>query len=297
MGNRLEIAAAIYTDGVYVDKLFSEDLILDARQSDQVLRVGRVIKALQLSSGELSSYYRTLVKEVGSRSADTSHLFPDPVPLDESATVPKLSYLGKLSHSGDYLDILKAGDEEKERPHAIYLAVMASQDAQTAEEQKVVVKFAYRYNETGHRILAKEGLAPQLHHCIPVIGGLNMIIMDYVEGKPLPCSYVPPDYEPIYADVEAAVEVLHSNDLVFGDLRTRNILAKSGGGAMLVDFDWVSQHGKDRYPASWDDSKDWAEGVGRRKLMKKEHDLFMLEKLQKFLEKFKSKTPPHSTDA
>ena len=63
----------------------------------------------------------------------------------------------------------------------------------------------------------------------------------------------------IYEDVERAIALLHSGDLVFGDLRMPNIMVVPGGSGaddgprgMLVDFDWVGAHGSDRYPASLD---------------------------------------------
>lgn len=46
MGTQLEISIGIYTDGVCVDKLLSEDLYLDAWQSDTVLRVCRIFMAV-----------------------------------------------------------------------------------------------------------------------------------------------------------------------------------------------------------------------------------------------------------
>lgn len=85
----------------------------------------------------------------------------------------------------------------------------------------------------------------------------------------------------VYIDVKKAIGLLHNENLVFADLRRANILRKPGGGVMLVDFDWVGEHGKDRYPATWNTRRDTVLGVDKGMLLDKAHDLLMLEKLQK----------------
>src|SRR3954469_2561710 len=56
------------------------------------------------------------------------------------------------------------------------------------------------------------------------------------------------DSERILEDITKAVNLLHERDLVFGDLRSPNILINKQQRAMLVDFDWCEQHTIDRYP-------------------------------------------------
>ena len=80
-----------------------------------------------------------------------------------------------------------------------------------------------------------------------------------------------------------AIGLLHERDLVFGDLRPKNILPKPSRGAMLIDFDWVGKHEVHRYPASWNKNTQ-APGMGRRELMDKAHDLFMLNELWTLLQ-------------
>jgi hypothetical protein len=43
-----------------------------------------------------------------------------------------------------------------------------------------VVKFTAQYHPEAHHLLAAEGLAPVLHACVPVCGGLFMVVMDRV---------------------------------------------------------------------------------------------------------------------
>ena len=118
-----------------------------------------------------------------------------------------------------------------------------------------------------------------------------MVVMDRVEGEmawaTVEASEKKLPYR-IYEDVERAIALLHSGDLVFGDLRTPNIMVVPGGSGlddgprgMLVDFDWVGTHDSDRYPASLDDGlPDWTLGVQRYGIMDKEHDTAMLARLR-----------------
>ena len=147
---------------------------------------------------------------------------------------------------------------------------------------EVVVKFTVKYHEEAHRILTENQLAPKLYFCIPLVGDMHMVIMDYVNSASLFYKNVR-NAGTIYSDVNKAIGLLHERDLVFGDLRLQNILPKPSRGAMLIDFDWVGKHGVDRYPASWNKNTQ-APGVGRRELMDKGHDLFMLSELWTLLQ-------------
>jgi tRNA A-37 threonylcarbamoyl transferase component Bud32 len=93
-----------------------------------------------------------------------------------------------------------------------------------------------------------------------------MVVMDRVHGE-LAWDVVrrsKPILSKVYEDIHNAIELLHSHNLVFGDLRTPNIMVASGSdtGArcrgLLIDFDWIGDHGTTRYPATLDDSLDWA---------------------------------------
>ena len=63
MGTRLEISTAIFTNGIYTDKLMSEDLCIDAWQSETVLRIGRIFKALSLVNAELREFYASILHD------------------------------------------------------------------------------------------------------------------------------------------------------------------------------------------------------------------------------------------
>ena len=153
----------------------------------------------------------------------------------------------------------------------IYTATLGDAD------EEVIVKFTARYSEVAHRLLAMAGLAPRLHSCDRIIGDLYMVVMERVDGKsvwqlreekmPLPAI--------ISEEVSKAVGLLHENNIVFGDLRDPNILyAESKNRVVLVGFDWPGQDGESRYPATFNSSNAWEEGVSPYSIMRKAHDLW-----------------------
>ena len=195
-------------------------------------------------------------------------------------------------------------EDEATRQSGVYLATMAktrstdedsraissSADA-LADSSEVVVKFTARYNPEAHRLVATWGLAPMLRACVPVCGGLFMVVMDRVHGEMAVEAVARGELLPydIYKDIQNAVALLHSHDLVFGDLRIQNIMVVPGGSGsdarprgMLIDFDWVGDHGIGRYPASLDNGlADWtSSGIQRYGIMDKAHDLVMLDKFK-----------------
>ncbi|PCH35651.1 hypothetical protein WOLCODRAFT_166391 [Wolfiporia cocos MD-104 SS10] len=156
--------------------------------------------------------------------------------------------------------------------------------AETNQKVKVVVKFVNQYGKRGHELLAKEGLAPALHYFAPLGGGIYVIVMDFVTGGTIfeaKSESLSPD---ILTDIERAVNLLHTNHLVFGDLRQPNVMVvkREDGrhGAMLIDFDWCGEHGEARYPIQLNKDIDWHSEVVCGGIVAKEHDTYMLSKIR-----------------
>ncbi|KAL4244178.1 hypothetical protein ABKN59_010944 [Abortiporus biennis] len=127
---------------------------------------------------------------------------------------------------------------------------------QGSPEQEVLVKFTARYNPRAHKLLEEAGFAPKLHSCSRVCGELYMVVMDYLDGKTM-WQYSKQDIpipQSVYDDVEKAIKILHKEEIVFGDLRSGNIMCVESQSqdatteihAKLIDFDWAGVHGKDR---------------------------------------------------
>ncbi|KAF8337387.1 uncharacterized protein EI90DRAFT_2646168 [Cantharellus anzutake] len=116
------------------------------------------------------------------------------------------------------------------------------------------VKFVHRYCEDAHRLLAQIGRAPTLHHCGSIGAGIIIVAMDFLNECQDSHSRYPSGLLParLLQDVKEAVELIHKNKIVHGDLRQPNIMiwshkedttdeARREEHAMLVDFDWCGR--------------------------------------------------------
>lgn len=169
-------------------------------------------------------------------------------------------------------------------------AMFSAKAKQPGEEEgtPVLVRFTAQYGREAHALLAEKGLAPQLFHYEVLENGWAVVIMDFVDGLDLDSArqWIVPSR--VLKDVKKALRVLHKKNLVFGDLRRPNIVlckrdVPGGGteqGGMLVDFDWAGKHDEQRYPPMLNPEFKWAEGIKGGGVMKKEHDIAMLNLLE-----------------
>ncbi|KAH9941231.1 uncharacterized protein BXZ73DRAFT_98445 [Epithele typhae] len=91
-----------------------------------------------------------------------------------------------------------------------------------------------------------------------------------------------------------AVTLLHKDDFVFGNLRRGNLIAQDDGRVMLVDFDWCGKCGDAKYPLdiNLDPRIPWNTEVRPGALIKKDHDLYMLQRLHNEVEILPSTRQP-----
>ncbi|KAI0299119.1 hypothetical protein B0F90DRAFT_1729212 [Multifurca ochricompacta] len=93
-----------------------------------------------------------------------------------------------------------------------------------------------------------------------------MVVMDFVDGSE-------PKEGPLsteqFGQVDRAVRLLHQQNFVFGDV-------------MLIDFGWCGTADESVYPSTL--NKDlgiqWPDEVWPDEVMRKEHDVTMLERLR-----------------
>jgi len=113
-----------------------------------------------------------------------------------------------------------------------------------ASTTDVLIKFAERCSAAARRLLASHVFTPALYSCKRAIGDILMVIMQYIsrsEGTSLHhASLPPPALEAIRRDITQALELLHEEDPVFGDLRESNVLYLPDEGCVLVDFEDVT---------------------------------------------------------
>jgi len=282
---------------VYADKLLSLELRLGPHGPDNVLRIARIFMAINRCTDQLCTQYSNLGTLP---NVVPSVMYPSPTadpPASTAEMIPQLEFFSKLDRVNG--TPLAEVDEDNKR-HGIYLARMPNDASAGDTSAKVVlVKFTAKYNEAAHRLLANHDppLAPALYHCVRVIGGLHMVVMEYMSSaKPLHYFLLssppspPPNADVVHRDVRKALDLLHEQNWVFGDLRQINVLYSSEDErAFLVDFDWVGKHKVDRYSPCLNNTLGL--GVDKWDLMRKSDDDANLENVMEWLSK---KSSQHS---
>jgi len=247
--------------GVFVDRVITQPLTNyiwlggEPYDSKRLVLAARLFTELKSAISSLREYYKALEP-----NSTASHF---PYITEYGPDKVKFTYLSRLAPEQPYTLLYKAAlDDMPDTP--------------------VAVKFVNQYNPRAHRLLAAQGLAPRLHYSSTednvCYGKRFLIVMDYVDLKPLVGHLNDRQYE----RVQEAIDLLHSNNIVFGDLRPSNVLV-GDDTVMLVDFDWCGEAGKDCYPLAQDfldGSMSWHSDVGPHCLMSPDHDMYMLRKLR-----------------
>ncbi|CAE7056366.1 unnamed protein product [Rhizoctonia solani] len=241
-------------------------------QPSNLDRLARVFRSLAEARNELKTYYANLPSpdQVGASA------FPYPTHyVDSTGRRIEFKYEKHVNRSS----------RPSDKKDLVFFARTVGDTS-----IRIVVKFVTRYNSDAHRLLAKEGLAPELLYdgtADPTNQPgpeYSMIIMEYISGGDLGNNTNP--ITPGFGrDVERAIKLLHSQDLVFGDLRAPNIIpvrdaTKRVTWAKLIDFDWCGEHQKGRYPPIMNEKIVWASEVEPGALLDKAHDEEMLIKLR-----------------
>jgi len=230
----------------------------DIEQDDQIARVAQLFYCLRTALKDLESKYVAL--------ASTQRLslpcFPCITSYGGDPNGTKFAYKKRLHYS----DTRKA------------TAIFAAEDSRG---NPLFIKFTSRYNAAAHRLLAQEGYAPTLRHCSETVAGSGclMVVMDHIDGTDMSGRrFTGEDLR----RVREAINLLHQNQFVFGDLRPDNIVKPAdGSGVMLVDFDWCALAGQGRYPLTInsDPGCGWHPEVGPGVVMCKEHDDYLYARL------------------
>jgi serine/threonine protein kinase len=268
------VLGAVITDGVIVQRLTDYVWVgLDSVLNEpHITRVARLFHALKASLEKLDIYYRSL-HPVGDLPAE-SRYFPSITAYPDDDGLVEFEYVGFLENSPDCTTLR----------------------ARTKAGQDVVVKFVEQYGERAHRLLADAGMAPKLLYCgsprfdndQPSYRSISLVVMEYVDGETLAVAMPKMNgrmVEIVRSEVQRALELLRSYELVFGDLRPPNVLITEGGKKVnLIDFNGAGEDGQAKYPSLISRDIPWPEGVEAMAVMKQQHDLAMLRNL--FLPQF-----------
>ena len=146
--------------------------------------------------------------------------------------------------------------------------------------EEVVIKFSSSYyGEEVHRHLADLCLAPKLYMCKKLCGGWYAIVMEKIKGSRLLQLNVT---KPVKEALKYAVDTMHEEDYVHGDVRPQNIVVVNDSRVCILDFDWAGKKDTVRYPVALNMSRRsvWHPDVKPGGLITKEHDLYQLEQLE-----------------
>lgn len=311
MGNVLEVSIAVALDIVHFNNILHFEIKGDDDMDETVSKLILIASALKTCASELEKEYKSLESPEKEVPAAESKWYLPCVTLREPTKVPfELDFKSKLSRSNTSIPKMKY-DQARVLSYArsLFLADLRRNGSQTPDLE-VVVKLTTIYNRDAHEMLASVGctdagettggdsnvgdahngsaraLAPKLHGCYSFMGGgnLKMVVMDRVNGKPLS------DYgdhslpSSVFDDVKKAIDLLHQKGYVFGDLRAPNVMVSDDGThAMLIDFDWVGEEGKGRYPPTINKNlanKELKHDVRRLGPMHKAQDQWAFDRLR-----------------
>ena len=141
--------------------------------------------------------------------------------------------------------------------------------------KNVVVKFSSHYGTEVHQKLAESGMAPDIYAHLSV-GGMVMVIMDYIEGERWPDHPTTQQKD----NLRGLAAKLESTGFVHGDLRAPNILVQ-GDRVLAIDFDWAGRAGQARYPIHLNQDEKWHADACVGCLIEHSHDSFMVDQLCK----------------
>jgi serine/threonine protein kinase len=266
------VLGVVFIDGLIVQRLTDYLWVgfVDCVLSEtHILRVARFFYALKSGLDNLKSYYESI--ELPSDFPAESRYFPSITAYSVGNELVHFKYVGFLEDSPDCTTL---------RARTL-----------TTPPLDIVVKFVNRYGEKAHRLLADNGLAPELLYCgspglndeQPSYASLSMVVMEFIEGQTLGESRLNKEtVESVRRTLEAALELLHGNGLVFGDVRSPNVIITPAKGVKLIDFDWAGEEGQAKYPYLISSVFPWPPGVQPLAIIERDHDLQMLEKI--FLE-------------
>ena len=242
------------------------DSVLNETHIEQV---ARIFYALRTNLEKLRSYYENL--KPAANPPAPSRYFPCFTTYSYDGKAVQFEYVGFLE---DGLDCITLRARTCTHP-----------------AQDIVVKFVDHYGERAHRLLAEIGLAPTLFYygspCPdkePSYHSLSMVVMDYIDGDTLASAKKKKRLDEkttqfVRSEVLRAIEILHFNGLVFGDLRSPNVTITIVNEVKLIDFNWAGEEGQAKYPSLISSDIKWAAGVEALGVIKKDHDMEMLNQL------------------
>nr|VWP01650.1 Uncharacterized protein [Ganoderma boninense] len=295
-GPWIAISAAIFTTDPIIQRLtdyisLGEPCVINDLR---VNTVARVFYSLQRAVEMLRRFYDAVPVEPISGDEET-RFFPLARSYLKDGALVSLRYLRRLGVDGPDCVTFLAETEERSKNEK---ASGRQEPGGTRQTKKLVVKFVERYSREAHELLASAGLAPKLEYYGPVwpesesenfkssLLPRRMVVMEHIDGVEAFDAFdgqVLP--KGVQLAVKQALSILHTNHLVHGDIRRKNILIEHQKDATddftvrtkIIDFDWAGEQLTVKYPLRVR-GIFMEQGVRAYATILPEHDLAMAER-------------------
>jgi hypothetical protein len=277
VGPAICISGAVYQDFISIDPLTPMLYLFFLPHNPLMTQLARVFKALKLGLIELKEYYEQLMPNPSSPPASLH--FPYPTSFHSSHQTFHFSYSGKVTNGNGR--VFEGEITQIDNNISMVNPFEYPYDfSKSSVGDEVIIKFVRQYGTAGHLLLSSHSppLAPRLYSVSSVGAGWLMVVMEKIVN-PKTLSENPPLV--IRQSLLKAVSLLHSENLVHGDLRSNNLLVSRDETQLyLIDFDWCGKENEGVYPNFMNGVDiEWPNGASDGKKMMKEHDKQMLRRL------------------
>jgi hypothetical protein len=250
-GASLTISGAVYGESVYVDRLVPPVWLVNEEMNSEFReQIVRTLKALKVAVDELDEYYKCLIQVDQPRFPCFQHY------QSKDGVEMKIKYLKEI------------------KPH-LFKGVV--------DEKCVVIKYAERYSEAVHQLLADNGLAPELL-ATQQIGRFTAVVMVELENAINIEEFLIKHRDQkseLLLQCKKILEVLGAKNFVHGDLRPCNLLV-SESQVYVTDFDWAGKENEVNYPLYLNHSEiSWPHGASDGLKITSQHDKYWIEELEK----------------
>ena len=270
--SHLRIAGAFYNGNYLIEGL--TEISLDCFESTEPKRtqiIGRILLALKNAVQLLKEYYASPTQTV-------------PLKFPYITSFKLLD--GECEMSFKYEEKLTGGK-------FVYVVETMNNDCSDIPKL-LVVKFVTSYGLDVHKFCADKGIAPKVYGYENINCDWKMVTMEYLSDyKPLTDPPLETNKKmKLQEKIKDAVQEMHSEGLVHGDLRECNILYKEeeekneDGNIQvkIIDFDWGGKKEAVRYPPRLNPDISWPLGVKINQPIKQIHDSDLLElTIEKYL--------------
>jgi hypothetical protein len=249
-GPSLTIHGAVYVESkVLVDELCAPlSLLPDPDNRGATIRLVAALRAITIAVDALIDHHTSM-----HHTFDKSQL-----------SFPCLRHFTGLTDSA--FDIIYT--------HQLTRRVYRGQDS---TGRQVIIKFSpIGCCLRAHTLLADHNLAPSVFAIDESLRPFwHVTLMAWVDAEPH-CNL---RQSSTSNQLRSALQLLHREGLVHGDLRAPNILLGRDGRLRLIDFEFAGVDGTAVYPALLNPNIAWPLGVRDGAVLKAEHDAFNFEAL------------------